>query len=98
AGSCQHHDADRVVAGELVQHLGGARPHLQRDRVAPLRIIEDHVAGAAILAHQHLVGVGPLIHPDISRVRYGRRYPSLTRLYTASTLLWPRAARRSPWR
>ena len=37
-------DAHLVVAGEVGEDFGRPRPHVQRHRVAPLGIVEDHVA------------------------------------------------------
>ena len=45
-----HHHLDVVVAAEVVEHLARRLPHVERDGVVTLRIVEDHVADAALLA------------------------------------------------
>ena len=45
----------RIVA-ELIEDGARRRPHLHRNGVVTLRVVEDHVADPAFFAREHLVG------------------------------------------
>jgi hypothetical protein len=47
------HDADRRIGGERRHDLERGLPHLERDRVVALGVVEDHPADAAIDAGDH---------------------------------------------
>src|SRR5262245_32965896 len=58
----QHDDANVVVLGEVLENPARRRPHVERYRVMTLGIVEDHVADAPVLAREHLVGLGHVVH------------------------------------
>jgi hypothetical protein len=58
AGARQHHDAHILILAASRPGCARRLPHLQRDGVVALGIVEDHGADAAILAREHLVGGG----------------------------------------
>ena len=90
----QHHAAQRVVLGELLHDAAGLGPHVERHRVVARRIVEHHVADAALLAREHLVGLGHLVH--VSLAFCSRDYVQSifsARSFPISSLLKPNSAR-----
>src|SRR5262249_16224167 len=62
AGAGEHHDPHLVVFGEVLEDLAGRRPHVERHGIVPLGVVEDHVADAPILARQHFLSLGHVVH------------------------------------
>src|SRR5262249_2269619 len=62
AGAADHHDANVLVVLEVVEETFRRLPHVQRHRVVTLGIVEGQVTDLALLARQHLVGLGRDVH------------------------------------
>jgi hypothetical protein len=54
SGPGHDHDPNRRIGRELGHDLERRFPHLERDGVVALGIVEDHPADAAVLAGDHL--------------------------------------------
>src|SRR5262249_18162121 len=65
----EHHHAHLVVLGEALEHPARRRPHVERYGVMTLGIVEDHIADAPVLAREHLVGLGHVVHGLSSALR-----------------------------
>ena len=56
AGARQHDDANLGIGLEALHGLAHAAPHLERDRVELVGVVEDDVRDAALASGQDLVG------------------------------------------
>src|SRR5262249_17704063 len=65
----EHHHAHLVVLGEALEHPARRRPHVERYGVMTLWVVEDHIADAPVLAREHLVGLGHVVHGLSSALR-----------------------------
>jgi hypothetical protein len=52
----QHHDPDRCVLFKILQNRGNRLPHVERNRVAALGVVEDQPAERAVLLREQPLG------------------------------------------
>src|SRR2546423_773247 len=71
----EDHDPDLVVGGEALEDLRGGLPHLERDGVVPLGVVEDHRSDAPFLAGEHLVAS---LHAALPQITLSRRSFSIS--------------------
>src|SRR5205085_11520941 len=73
--SCQNDDANVLVGREVVEDLRCGLPHLERNGVVTLGIVEDHRPDASILAGEHLVG---RVHAALPQMIFSVRRRSIS--------------------